>query len=243
MKKILCTVLSLVCAATAFSQSAKEIMKQMLQYVESHKEEGICLTLTFSSTKAYTGRNVFHGMRIYKDEVYFSGVETSVSTEKFYYNGKKHRRESDAVTEFVDYENDRMWLYFADKNEAWHTYRDLPNPPTLVRFINGIYNVNPKAYRFKLESESDDVWIISATKKAITRHYAPTERMLYIVSKDDYRPINVKVYDIYSREKIKYYEVYEKKDIRFGVTDDELTFHIEDYPGVMHLDNIPKRLE
>ena len=112
-----------------------------------------------------------------------------------------------------------------------------------MRFINGIYNVNPKAYRFKLESESDDVWIISATKKAITRHYAPTERMLYIVSKDDYRPINVKVYDIYSREKIKYYKVYEKKDIRFGVTDDELTFHIEDYPGVMHLDKIPKRLE
>ena len=243
MKKILCTVLSLVCAATAFPQSAREIMKQMLQYVESHEADGICLTQTDSITKVYTGRNVFRDVQVYGDTVVISGMETSVSTDKFYYNGRKYRLESDNKTECVDFENDIMWLYFADKNEAWHTYRDLPNPPTSVYYLSGIYYVNPKSYRFKLVSETDDTWVITAKRKKLNRHYAPTERMLYIVSKDDYRPINVRVYENYSIGKIKYYKVYDKKDIRFGVTDDELTFHIEDYPGVMHLDKIPKRLE
>jgi hypothetical protein len=236
MKKILCTVLSLVCAATAFSQSAREIMKQMLQYVESHEAEGICLTQTDSITKVHTGRKVFRDVQVYDDTVVYSWIETSVSTEKFYYNGKKHRRESDYSTEFDNYENDREWLYFADINEVWYKYRDLPNPPTMWLYLSGIYDVNPKAYRFKLVSETDDTWVISAKQKIITRHYAPTERMLYIVSKDDYRPINVKVYENYSIGKIKYYKVYDKKDFRFGVTDDELTFHIEDYPGVTVLD-------
>jgi len=236
MKKILCTILSLVCAATAFSQSAREIITRMVEFVESHEAEGICLTQKDSTTVVNTSKNFFHEAQFYDDTLIIAGIDIHTTTERFYYLNGNYRRVTNTRVEVVDCSKSRMWIFNPDKNEIIYTIPDKPNPPTMWLYLQGIYDVRPKAYRFKLVSETDDTWTISAKRKTITRRYAPTKQMLYVVKKDTYEPLIVKVYDDYKVGKEEIHEVYEKTDIRFGVSQDELLFHIEDYPGAKIID-------
>ena len=232
MKKILCTLLSLVCAATAFSQSAREIITRMVEFVESHEAEGICLTQKDSTTVVNTSKNFFHEAQFYNDTLIIAGIDIHTTTERFYYLNGNYRRVTNTRVEVADCSKSRMWIFNPDKNEIIYTIPDKPNPPTMWLYLQGIYDVRPKAYRFKLVSETDDTWTISAKRKTITRQ----KQILYVVKKDTYEPLTVKVYDNYKVGKEKIHEVYEKTDIRFGVSQDELSFHIEDYPGAKIID-------
>ena len=45
MKKILCTVITLVCAMTAFAQSARQIVSKMNEYLKISNTQGMYCTL------------------------------------------------------------------------------------------------------------------------------------------------------------------------------------------------------
>lgn len=208
----------------------------MVEFVELHEAEGICLTQKDSITIVNTSKHYFHEAQFYDDTLIIAGIDIHTTTERFYYLRGNYRRVANKDIEVVDLSNSRMWIFNSDKNEITYTFPDKPNPPTMWLYLQGIYEIRPKAYRFKLISETDETWTISAKRKTITRRYAPTKQMLYVVKKDTYEPLIVKVYDNYKVGKEKIHEVYEKTDIRFGVSQDELSFHIEDYPGAKIID-------
>ena len=128
MKKIACIALSLVWGVAAFSQSAKQIVSQMQEYVNAHESEGVSFT-------EEVGLLYVHGYRT----SYFSGekngiaiisnVETTkdmreanLEKSKVAILDKKSRTESSKQTEFIDLDIDKKWTIMADKNEINHDF-------------------------------------------------------------------------------------------------------------------------
>ncbi|MBO6079223.1 MAG: hypothetical protein J6P66_10820 [Bacteroidaceae bacterium] len=204
MKKIVCTVFSLVWAVTAFSQSAAEIVLKMQDYVGEHESEGI------------------------------SFKENLIS---FYNAGNKYCVISDKSIWYTDFDNQRKWVYTADNKEIETSAATVEDANTIGNYYNGLDYIKP-AYRYKITAETDDAWVITGKKKLLTQYQDAAKKVEFTIKKDTYQPVSVAFYDVIDGEPSDIVEITRKTDIRFGVSEQEVTFNSGDYPDVTFISSL-----
>lgn len=235
MNKIVCIALSLVCSVTAFSQSAKQIVSQMQEYVKAHKSEGLSYTeevglqyvhsyKTTYSSEDKNGITLLSNIETTKDM-----RETNLTISKLAVLGEKSRSETVKQTVYIDMDTQKKWTVTVDNNEIKY---DFVNTGDLHSFANNYMWLDyiVPAYRYKITEETDDTWTITGKRKLITKYLGTQKRIDLVVRKDDSQPVSVTLYQKIDGEPFDVIEITRKKDIHFGVTAQQVTFNPEDYP-------------
>ena len=236
MKKIAFITLSLVCSVAAFSQSAKQIVSQMQEYVNAHNSEGVSYTeqtglqyvhsykTTYSSD---SGNGVFPLSNV---ETTADTRETNLTNNKLVVLGKKSRTESAKETVYLDMDINKKWTVMTDKKEINHDYVNTDDLHSFGYNFQWLDYIVP-AYRYKITEETDDFWTITGKRKLITKYLGAEKKIELVVRKDDCQPVSVTLYQKIDGEPFDVIEITRKKDIKFGVTEQQVTFNPEDYPG------------
>lgn len=236
MKKFVCLALSLVCSVAAFSQSAKQIVSQMQEYVKAHESEGVSYTeqtgllyvhsykTTYSSD---SGNGVFPLSNV---ETTADTRETNLTNSKLAVLGRKSRTESAKETVYYDMNIDKKWTVMTEKKEINH---DFVNTGDLHSFANNYMWLDyiVPAYRYKITEETDDSWTITGKRKLITKYLGTQKSIKLVVRKGTCQPVSVTLYQKIDGEPFDAIEITKKKDIHFGVTEQQVTFNPENYPG------------
>ena len=258
MKKIACIALSLVWGVAAFSQSAKQIVSQMQEYVNAHESEGVSFTEEVGLLYVHGYRtSYFSGEKNDRIHIpvqsqgyrtsYFSGEkngiaiisnvettkdmrETNLEKSKVAILDKKSRTESSKQTEFIDLDIDKKWTIMADKNEINHDFVNIGDLHSFGYHFKGLDYIAP-AYRYKIIEETDDTWTITGKRKLITKYLGSEKRIELVVRKDTYQPVSMTFYYVIDGKPFDVTEITRKKDIQFGVTEQQVTFNPEDYQG------------
>lgn len=235
MKKNVCIALSLVCSVTAFSQSAKQIVSQMQEYVKAHESEGLSYTeevglqyvhsyKTTYSSEDKNGITLLSNIETTKDM-----RETNLTISKLAVLGEKSRSETAKQTVYIDRDTQKKWTVTADNNEIKYDFVNTGDLHSFSYNFMWLDYIVP-AYRYKIKEETDDTWTITGKRKLITKHLGAEKRVELVVRKDDCQPVSVTLYQKIDGEPFDVIEITRKNDFKFGVTEQLVTFNPEDYP-------------
>lgn len=236
MKKIACIALSLVWGVAAFSQSAKQIVSQMQEYVNAHESEGVSFTEEVGLLYVHGYRTSYssgekNGIAIISNvETAKDMRETNLEKSKVAVLDKKSRIESAKQTEFIDNDIYKKWTIMTDNKEINHDFVNTADLHSISYYFKGLDYIAP-AYRYKIAEETDDTWTITGKRKLITKYLGSEKRIELVVRKDTYQPVSVTFYNVIDGKPFDVTEITRKKDIQFGVTEQQVTFNPEDYPG------------
>lgn len=236
MKKIACIALSLVWGVAAFSQSAKQIVSQMQEYVNAHESDGVSFTEEVGLFYVHSYRTSYssgekNGIAIISNvETTKDMRETNLEKNKVAILDKKSRTESSKQTEFIDLDIDKKWTIMADKNEINHDFVNIGDLNSFGYHFKGLDYIAP-AYRYKIIEETDDTWTITGKRKLITKYLGSEKRIELVVRKDTYQPVSMTFYYVIDGKPFDVTEIIRKKDIQFGVTEQQVTFNPLDYQG------------
>lgn len=236
MKKIACIALSLVWGVAAFSQSAKQIVSQMQEYVNAHESEGVSFTEEVGLLYVHGYRTSYssgekNGIAIISNvETTKDMRESNLEKSKVAILDKKSRTESSKQTEFIDLDIDKKWTIMADKNEINHDFVNIGDLHSFGYHFKGLDYIAP-AYRYKIIEETDDTWTITGKRKLITKYLGIEKRIELVVRKDTFQPVSMTFYNVIDGEPFDATEITRKKDMQFGVTEQQVTFNPEDYQG------------
>ena len=171
MKKILFTVLSLVCTMTMFSQTANQIVAKMEEFVTAHEQEGVSflisqgLSYVDSYRKTYTMSNG-------KTDVTTKETwkEAKLSTGSVFIYDNKMRVDSDNGTEYIDLDINRKWFVASNNNEVQFDITTKGDINLMNDYFKGLHIIRP-AYKLTIKDETDDTWTIYGKRKLFTRHH------------------------------------------------------------------------
>lgn len=204
---------------TVFAQTADEIVSQMEQFVNSHQQEGI----SFSIDKEM----------VYVDSYNTASRETDVKRSKLSSGSislfeNKMRVDSDNGTEFVNLDINRKWFVSSSNNEVMFDVTSQGDNSRMEEYGKGLLFIRP-AYRFSIKEETDDTWTVYGKRKAFTRFSDAEKEIVLTVRKDTYQPVSVTLYDDMDGKPFDVTEITTKENIKFGVTDNYVTFNAADY--------------
>lgn len=228
MKKILFTVLSLVCTMTMFSQTANQIVAKMEEFVTAHEQEGVSflisqgLSYVDSYRKTYTMSNG-------KTDVTTKETwkEAKLSTGSVFIYDNKMRVDSDNGTEYIDLDINRKWFVASNNNEVQFDITTKGDINLMNDYFKGLHIIRP-AYKLTIKDETDDTWTIYGKRKLFTRHQGVEKNIELTIRKDTYQPVKVALYDVIDGDPYNVTEITRKNDIRFGISEKQVTFNAAD---------------
>lgn len=210
MKKILCTVITLVCAMTAFAQSARQIVSKMNEYLKISNTQGMYCTLYHVIPRA----------------------ENPGSHNIYLLNNKYGQA---AENNRVICDGQTQWDYLPLENEIdIEKYQDSNITPEKV-IVDEVVNIFDN-YRFRIADETADNWIIRCIRKNKKNGKPYLKELLLVIEKDTYYPLGViqkTDFLVYSNEGDYMGKLmYAISDFGFGVSEQQVSFDLTDYPGV-----------
>ena len=121
-----------------------------------------------------------------------------------------------------------MWIYNSESNEVDVMELDLQSKSSGsgdVKMFNGITD----GYDVTVDEETDESWYLYCKKKDSNTDVNMPSKMDLVVAKGTYMPLSLS----FKMEGIKI----TMRDLSFGVTESQVTFNPQDYPGVKINDN------
>lgn len=200
MKRFVTSILLAFAATVAFAQTPEEIVEKMNEVTEAHNSEGLILTLSMKIPIIGT-------------------TSTRVWTL-----GEKSRMEivveGHPVTTWID-NSGNSWVYDEKENKVTIDKVKLSQTTNSASDNMGKFS-NTEGYDLSIENETDDAWHILCTKSKTNKHKDDPKNMNIVVAKGSYLPVSLGA-------KVSGIEI-TLKDIAFGVTPEQVSFNINDYP-------------
>lgn len=211
--------MSLVCSMTVFSQTANEIVSQMEQFVNSHQQDGISYAIDMELMYVDSYSTANPEMTLNK---------TKLSSGSIFIHENKMRVDSENGTEFIDLDINRKWFVSSNKKEVQFDIASQGDNSRMEKYYNGLHFIR-SAYRFTIKDETDDTWTIQGKRKLLTRFSDVEKEIVLTIRKDTYQPVCVALWDVTEGKPFDVTEIITKDNIRFGVTENQVTFNAADY--------------
>lgn len=197
------------------------------------------LTLTTLSicTSAQTAQEILSRMEAVLEPQEKAGVIMTVETHipilgksiaLTYSLGDKSRMESEIMgVSFISWsDKNTSWTYVAETNEVEIKNEDI-DPEDEGNDIEIFMDIT-EGYDVSIKKETADEWHIQGVKNKSNQDPEAPKKLMIVVAKGTYLPISLsaKAYGISAV----------MKDIKFGVSEKDVTFDPNDYPGVKIVD-------
>jgi len=195
-----------------WAQTPREIVSRMEAVMKRHGEEGFAMSL---------------GIKI--------PVLGAVNT-KFYVLGRKMRVEGRfAGTKIVSWSDGvTSWRYNEKKNEL-----EIKNSRDSLYSTSGRFNALmfkdvTEGYDVVIKKETEDAWQLQCRKSKTNKDSDVPKNMTLVIAKGSYRLVSMKT---------KMFGMnISTQDISFGVSEQAVTFDLNDYPGASVIDKrVPQR--
>ena len=204
MRKILCTFLALVWASATFAQTGLEILNRMNERINSHEPDGVVMYIDIKIPVlgAVTTKTLHLGDN--------TRMEIEVSGEK--------------IITFL--EDTIQWVYIPAANEAsiLGSSQKSNNPAADSGMNIGLFNDVADGYDVSIKSENLVKWELACKKKRSNPDKDAPKNITIEVRKETYHPLS------FSSKMMGL--TFTMRDFTFGVTEDQVTFNPDNYPGI-----------
>ena len=206
MKKTISILFTLAFAAMAFAQTPEEIVSRMEEEMTRHEKDGIIMTVDVKVP-----------------------IMGTVST-KVYSLGDKDRVEAKMLgVSFITWsDSETEWEYNSKKNEVEITKIDADKHADESGGDTEMFSGINDDYDISIKKETADAWHILCKKSKTNTDKDAPKTMNLVVAKGTYYPISLSA-------KMSGMTM-TMRDISFGVSEQQVTFHPEDFPGVTIVD-------
>ena len=205
MKRILCSVIAIVCITVTFAQTGLEIVNRMNEMIESHDSDGISMYIDVKIP-----------------------IIGSVSTKTMHAADKTCFDFVVKENRFITFIEDTVqWIYYPEKNEVLRTTSDdksVSNPAADAGMDMGMFGNVAEGYDITIKSENLVKWVLACKKKRQNPDKDAPKNITIEVRKDSYMPL------VFSTKMMGIDFI--MRDFVFGVTEDQVTFNLDNYPGV-----------
>ena len=204
MRKILCTFLALVWASATFAQTGLEIVNRMNEMLASHESDGniFYIDIKMPIVGSITTKTMSLGDK--------ARMEFNVS-------------EIDVIT-YMD--QTTQWMYTPGNNEVIITGATAKsnNPAVDSAMDMGMFDDIADGYDISIKSENLVKWELACKKKKKNPDKDAPKNITIEVRKETYQPLSfsTKIMGV----------TLTMRDFSFGVTQDQVTFNPDDYPGL-----------
>ena len=212
MRKILCTVFAFVWAISLFAQTGPEIVNRMNEMLASHESEG---TIFYIDIK-----------------IPIVGSITTMAMSL----GDKARMEFELseikVITYMD--QTTQWIYTPGNNEVAITgATEKSNNPAVDSAMDmGMFDDIADGYDLSIKSENLVKWELACKRKRSNPDKDAPKNVTIEVRKETYQPLSLST-------KMMGINI-TMRDFKFGVTEDQVTFNPDDYPGIKITDKREK---
>lgn len=204
MRKILCTVCALVWAMSLFAQTGLEILNRMNERINSHESDGVgmYIDIKIPVLGTVTTKTMHLGNN--------TRMEIEVSGEK--------------IITFL--EDTIQWVYIPGANEAsiLGSSQKSNNPAADSGMDIGLFDDVADGYDISIKSENLVKWELACKKKRSNPDKDAPKNITIEVRKETYHPLS------FSSKMMGL--TFTMRDFTFGVTEDQVTFNPDNYPGI-----------
>ena len=204
MKKILLFVCALVWAISSFAQTGLEILNRMNERINSHDADGVSMFIDVKIP--VLGTVTTKTMHLGNN----TRMEIEVSGEK--------------IITFL--EDTIQWVYIPAANEAsiLGSSQKSNNPAADSGMDIGLFNDVADGYDISIKSENLVKWELACKKKRSNPDKDAPKNITIEVRKETYHPLS------FSSKMMGL--TFTMRDFTFGVTEDQVTFNPDNYPGI-----------
>ena len=212
MRKILCTFLALVWASATFAQTGLEIVNRMNEMLASHESDG---------TRFYIDIKM--------------PIVGSISTKAMSLGDKARMDFEVSEIKVITYmDKTTQWMYTPGNNEVTiiGATAKSNNPAVDSAMDMGMFDDVADGYDISIKSENLVKWELACKKKRSNKDKDAPKNITIEVRKETYQPLSfsTKVMGVSLT----------MRDFSFGVTEDQVTFNPDDYPGIIITDKREK---
>ena len=203
MKRILSSCLALVVmAAAAFAQTPEEIVAKMDKVTESHQNDGVYMIMEMKLPIIGS----------FPTKTWTLGRKVKTETN----------RDEITLFTFTDLDANTMWMYDPSANEVEIRTIDGSAASSQTADVSMFSDVT-EGYDLSIKKEYADYWQLEC-KKSKSNPDKDAPKYVYIEVYKNYFPKSLQA--TMSGVTIVL------RDLDFNVTEDQVTFKVEDYPGV-----------
>ena len=209
MKRFLCFASALVWALASFAQTGLEIVNRMNELINSHESDGISM---FIDVKIPVLGSV-------STKTLHAGDKTRMELE---ISGKK-------IITFV--EDTVQWVYIPENNEVLMTNvgdKTNSNPAADSGLDVGMFDDVAEGYDISIKNENLVKWELACKKKKSNPDKDAPKNITIEVRKETYHPLS------FSTKMMGM--SFTMRDFVFGITEDDVTFIPDNYPGITIVD-------
>ena len=207
MKKLLSIIFFIAMAAVAMAQTPQEIVSRMQAEMDKH-DESEGFAMTMDVKIIIVGT--------ISSRSYVLGDKMRIEANR---DGKDFITWSDGTTD---------WTYDSEKNEIEITNakpREKSETEGDTKLFKGITD----GYDVKIDKETETEWHIRCKRSRSNPDKDAPKRMDLVVAKGTYWPVSLSTSVTGATVTMR--------DISFGVTEKDVTFNPQDFPGVTIVDN------
>ena len=204
MRKILCTVFAFVWALSSFAQTGLEIVNRMNDMLASHESDG----------------NIFYiDIKM--------PIVGSITTKTMSLGDKARMEFNVSEINVITYmDQTTQWMYTPGNNEVIITGATAKsnNPAVDSAMDMGMFDDIADGYDISIKSENLVKWELACKKKKKNPDKDAPKNITIEVRKETYQPLSfsTKIMGV----------TLTMRDFSFGVTEDQVTFNPDDYPGL-----------
>ena len=212
MRKILCTFLALVWASATFAQTGLEIVNRMNEMLASHESDG---------TRFYIDIKM--------------PIVGSISTKAMSLGDKARMDFEVSEIKVITYmDKTTQWMYTPGNNEVTiiGATAKSNNPAVDSAMDMGMFDDIADGYDISIKSENLVKWELACKRKRSNPDKDAPKNVTIEVRKETYQPLSLST-------KMMGINI-TMRDFKFGVTEDQVTFNPDDYPGIKITDKREK---